>query len=393
MSKYCYFDISIDSNRIGRIVIKLYTDQAINGTDNFLALCKQKEYKDTYFHRIIRNFMVQGGNTDAKRGKLQGSYPYKGEKTLAQGGSSIFKSSTNPHGDFHDENLMPIDKPFLVCYANLGKPDTNRSQFFITVQVASHLTGKHSVIGEVVKGKSVVRSIEHTEVFSTSPKDINRWVPENPIVVEDCGQWNEGDDCPVYNSCNDTVGGDIYEEYPDDNTIPGLDLDKSEQAYQVCQTIKKSAGLLYKAKKYQDSFYKYVKCMRYCNELIPEVNKDKDMNQTFLDYKKTLYLNLALTSLLLKNYNKCIDYCGYLFEFVDDNNGVKLTNVQISKAFYRLGMAYKSLKKYTEARDAFAKGHEVNPSDSRIVTELEQAKKLKYDSEATQRHKLQKLFG
>lgn len=73
---YVYMDISIGDKPIGRIVIKLFEDQAINACDNFKELCTTQAYKDTYFHRIIRNFMVQGGNTDIKKGSMVSEYPF-----------------------------------------------------------------------------------------------------------------------------------------------------------------------------------------------------------------------------------------------------------------------------------------------------------------------------
>ncbi len=392
---YVYMDISIGDKLIGRIVIKLFEDQAINACDNFKELCSKHAYKNTFFHRVIRNFMVQGGNIDIKNenGNGNGVYPFRGVETLAKGGHSIFRSSSNPEGDFKDENLRQFDEPFLVAMANLGKPNTNRSQFFITCAVESHLDGKHTVIGKVIHGKSVVRSIEQTDVYSASPDDKNAWIPSSPVVITDCGQWKETDPIPVYDCCTDTIGGDIYEEFPDDNEIPNLNLDNAAQAYDICLKIKKSAALLYKAKRYQDSFFKYKKAMRYCNELIPDESKDKDQYLEFLEYKKTLYLNLALTSLEMGEYQKCIDYCGFLFEFIDDNKDVKLTSVQVSKAFYRLGRSFTGLKKYTEALDSFKKGLSINAHDSGIKRELERVKKLKYDSEKDSRARYAKFFN
>ncbi|VEU21317.1 DEKNAAC102536 [Brettanomyces naardenensis] len=391
--KYVYIDISVGSKPVGRIVIELFVDQAVNATDNFKELCTSKAYKETYFHRVIRGFMVQGGNIDVRRSDVIGDYPFEGEKTLSKGGYSIFRSKSNPTGDFSDENLTAIDKSFLVCMANLGRPDTNRSQLFITTDTAKHLNGKHTVLGRVAHGKSVVRSIENTEVYSANTKDENAWIPKNPVVIEDCGEWKEGDDVPVYDCCRATIGGDIYEEYPDDNELPNVNLDNSEQAYDICLKIKKSAGLLYRDKRYIDSFHKYKKAMRYCNELIADEEKEHDMYVKFLDYKKTLYLNLALTSLELQNYQACIDYCGYLFEFVGDNKEVKLTSVQVSKAFFRLGKAYEGLCKYTEALDALRKGLAVNPEDIGIKTETAKVKKLKYDSEREERTRYTKFFN
>ncbi|QPG72807.1 hypothetical protein FOA43_000109 [Brettanomyces nanus] len=382
---------------MGRIVIELFVNQAVNATDNFLQLCKSKSYKKTYFHRVICNFMVQGGNNEVKSPITESAYPYDGEKKLAKGGHSIFKSNENSYGDFKDENLGNLDNSFLVCMANLGRPNTNRSQFFITTASASHLNGKHTIVGKVTHGKSVVRAIEHVEVYSTDPEDARGWIPKDPVVVADCGVWNKDkDDTPVYCCCEDSLGGDVFEEYPDDNERleeMNLSLDNPEQAYSICLVIKKSATMLLQHKRYQDSLYKYKKAMRYCNELLPDEEKHKEDYDKFLDLKKTLYLNLAFVSLQLLEYQKCIDYCGYLFEFINDNKGVKLTSIQVSKAFFRLGKAFEGLKRYTEALDALKNGLAVNIEDAGIKAEVVKVKKLKFESEKGERMRYARFFN
>nr|CDS29483.1 peptidylprolyl isomerase A [Hymenolepis microstoma]CUU99603.1 peptidylprolyl isomerase A [Hymenolepis microstoma] len=160
MSK-CFFDISIGGQPKGRIVFQLYSDVPKTAR-NFLELCTHKNgfgYKGSGFHRIIPNFMCQGGDFTNHNGT---------------GGQSIYGSK------FEDENFIhKHNKPYLLSMANAG-PNTNGSQFFITVAKTSWLDGKHVVFGEVVEGEGVVKAME--EVGSSSG------TPSMEVKIDDCGE-------------------------------------------------------------------------------------------------------------------------------------------------------------------------------------------------------------
>jgi peptidylprolyl isomerase len=166
-----FFDIAIDGKDAGRIVMGLFGEDVPRTTENFRALCtgekgkgknregKDLHFKGSFFHRVIPQFMLQGG--DFTRGDGTGGESIYGEK-------------------FKDESFKFVhDGPGLLSMANAG-PNTNGSQFFITTVKTEWLDGKHVVFGRVTEGMDVVKAIEALGSGSGRPRA--------KVEIKNCGE-------------------------------------------------------------------------------------------------------------------------------------------------------------------------------------------------------------
>ncbi|KAK8056309.1 hypothetical protein PG993_001536 [Apiospora rasikravindrae] len=133
----------------GDIHIRLFPDAAPKAVENFVTHAKRGYYNNTVFHRVIRKFMIQGGDP-------------LGDGT---GGESIWGK------EFEDEfSTLKHDKPYTVSMANAG-PNTNGSQFFITTEKTPWLDNKHTIFGRAIQGLDVVHKIENVRTYKEKPEE------------------------------------------------------------------------------------------------------------------------------------------------------------------------------------------------------------------------------
>ena len=148
--------IVVLETNVGNIELKLYPEVAPLAVENFMTHVKNGYYNGIIFHRIIKGFMIQGGDPTG----------------TGRGGKSIWNKN------FKDEfaSNITFDRPMLLAMANRG-PKTNGSQFFITLAATRWLNGKHTIFGEVISSYEIVQNLENVK---TAPGD--RPVEEQKII-------------------------------------------------------------------------------------------------------------------------------------------------------------------------------------------------------------------
>ncbi|EON64238.1 peptidyl-prolyl cis-trans isomerase H [Coniosporium apollinis CBS 100218] len=164
-----FFDVTLGGESLGRIKMELFHDTVPRTAENFRQFCtgetksaqgRPQGYKGSKFHRVIKDFMIQGG--DFLHGDGTGSASIYGTRSFA------------------DENFkLKHDTAGLLSMANSG-PNTNGCQFFITTVPTPFLNNKHVVFGKVVDGMDVVRKIENART--------TREKPNQDIVISQCGE-------------------------------------------------------------------------------------------------------------------------------------------------------------------------------------------------------------
>lgn len=358
-----FFDVDIGGERVGRIVFEIFADVVPKTAENFRVLCtgekgigtstgKPLHYKGCPFHRIIKKFMVQGGDFSNQNGT---------------GGESIYGEK------FEDENFYyKHDKEGLLSMANAG-PNTNGSQFFITTVPTPHLDGKHVVFGQVLKGMGVVKMLEAIET-----KDDN---PVKPCIIAECGEHKAGDEWGI--APNDG-SGDVYPDFPEDSDVDFKDTDK---LLSVAEDIKNLGNDFFKAQEWQSAIRKYSKALRYLER---HGNTKDDDNEYDDSVQKKLepttlscILNTAACKLKLKLWQEVIASC-------DEALQLNQTN---TKALFRRAQAWQGLNEFNKAMIDLKKAQEIAPGDKAIGNEMLKVKQQVKEEKEKEKKIYAKMFA
>ena len=153
--------VAVINTNMGKIEIELFADKTPKTVENFVGLAEKGYYKGVIFHRVIDKFMIQGGDPTG----------------TGRGGDSIWGKP------FEDEIVKSLvfDKPGYLAMANAG-PNTNGSQFFITVVPTSWLNGKHTIFGQVIDGMEVVNAISKVQTSKPDNKPLKDVVIESVTI-------------------------------------------------------------------------------------------------------------------------------------------------------------------------------------------------------------------
>ncbi|KAJ9193311.1 hypothetical protein DTO166G4_5384 [Paecilomyces variotii] len=363
-----FFDIQIGDRKEGRIVFELFNDVVPKTAENFRALCtgekgvgkqgKPLSYKGSIFHRVIKQFMIQGGDFTAFNGT---------------GGESIYGEK------FPDENFeLKHDRPFLLSMANSG-PGTNGSQFFVTTVPTPHLDGKHVVFGEVINGKSLVRKIENIPTQADKPVV--------DVTVVDCGELKGEDYQKAGEKIVDSTG-DTYEDYPDDHQ--GEEL-SAPLVFKIASELKEFGNKAFKSGNTELGLEKYQKGLRYLNEFPePGDNDPKELGPQMKALRFTLHSNSALLANKLGQFKNGQTWATYAIETAAAANA---KDADKAKAYYRRAVANIGLKEEEEALKDLQEASKLAPGDAAITNEIARVKKTVKDREAKEKAALRKFFS
>lgn len=361
-----FFDIKIGTKNAGRIIFELFDDVVPKTAENFRALCtgekgkcssgKPLHYKGSTFHRVIKQFMIQGGDFTEGNGT---------------GGESIYGAK------FEDENFqLKHDKPFLLSMANAG-PATNGSQFFVTTVPTPHLDNKHVVFGQVISGKSVVRQIENLPTQSGDK-------PTKEVVIMDCGELPA--DAAISDETSRTADsyGDKYEDFPEDETDE--QPLSAQKCLQVASDCKDFGNKAFKAGDHGVALDKYQKGLRYLNE-DPNLEKEPAETKQKMDtLRATLNSNAALMNIKLQAWDDAIRTATNALDV-----GV-LSDKDKAKALYRRGFAYVRARDEDAAIKDLEEAKRLAPEDKAVVSELTAVKKVAAARLAKEKAAYKKFF-
>lgn len=374
-----FFDISIGGDKVGRIVFELFYEKVPKTAENFRSLCvgdkgigrkgKPLHFKGSIFHRIIKDFMIQGGDFTDSNGT---------------GGESIYGEK------FEDENFYyKHDAAGLLSMANSG-PGTNGSQFFITTVPTPHLDNKHVVFGKVLKGMGVVRELENVDKSGEKPLKV--------CCIEDCGEILPGENDGFI---QDDGSGDILPNSPDDSDV---NFSNIEDVIAVVEKVKACGNNQFKTQNYKTALKKYKKAIKYIKyasktsditeddsdhavELEAKISVESDFNSKSKAILDTLLISCFLNSAACKLKS---NESQSAIQDLDEVLAIDSKNI---KALYRRAQANISMKDLEQAKVDLQLALQIAPDDKAIRNEMIVVKKLLEEQKKQEKIIYSKLFN
>ncbi|XP_014207962.1 peptidyl-prolyl cis-trans isomerase D-like [Copidosoma floridanum] len=341
-----FLDIAHEGEKLGRVVIELFKDRVPRTAENFRALCtgekgigrfgKPLHFKGCFIHRIIPSVMMVGGDIV----NLDGS-----------GGESIYGEY------FEDEDLSAShDAKGLLSMVNAGRPNTNSSQFIVTMDTCSQLNNKNVVFGTVRKGLGVMEDLNHVR---TNEEERHKVLEKVNIV--DCGELTGCSEWGI----EDKDGEDVYCPYPEDwdLIVPENKLTR-EELIDIINKVKAMGNSYFSRDQLNTAEKKYKKALRYyaCLSKLQGVGQD---DPSVKKLEQSILLNIANVKLRRCEYRDTLNLCKKVLD-ADEKN---------CKALFRTGQAYVGLNEYSKGLDFLEKALAENPSEKSIVAEINDLKK------------------
>lgn len=353
-----YLDIIIGEEKAGRVVFELFKHVVPKTVENFRALCsgekgiglngKKLHYKGTIFHKAIQHFIIQGGDII----KFDGT-----------GGESIYGYT------FEDENFeLEHVSGGILSMANAG-PNSNSSQFFITIGPCPHLNGHNVVFGKVRKGMGIIKEIGSCITVNDCPV--------LKCMIYDCGELDPKSDWGIRES---DLTEDIYPPWPEDMDEDLCSLETAK-IMEIISKIKNSGNHYFEIKNYVDAGRKYKKALRY----LDCVSSSESEESGRLNFRKIMHsclLNLSAVKLKLSQNKDAIELCDKVLASDQTN----------AKALYRRGQALFRMNEYELALKDLSQALSIVPNDKFIIAELNVVKRAIHKYLAIEKCQCQRMF-
>nr|XP_012138417.1 PREDICTED: peptidyl-prolyl cis-trans isomerase D isoform X5 [Megachile rotundata] len=313
-----FLDIAIETEKVGRIVIELFKDVVPRTSENFRALCTGEKGIGI---NVLPQFMIQGG---------------------------------------------------LLSMVNEGYPNSNSSQFIITISASTHLDGTNVVFGKVLKGMGVILEVSQVETIKDTPVE--------KVHIIDCGELKQGQNWGMEESDGTE---DTFTPWPEDWSYctdhKGLDY---KYIIGVIMKIKDSGNHYFLKKHYVDAGRKYKKALRYYKWMMKTVDVPDHSDTLIMNTKVAILLNLAAVKLKEKNYRDVLKLCTEVLQLNKNN----------SKALFRRSQAYMGLNEYDLGLADLKQALLESPNNKDILQEMDKVKTVMKKYLAIERASCQRMF-